>query len=180
MRTAQVLSSLIAELSSNCGDMFEACRACAVSPIFVSQWRKDDKDVDAQLGEAGRVGALRLESAAVRRAVHGVEKAVYFKGEVCGTETVYSDGLLQTLLKAKLPQAYGADAANTNTFNGPTQINIMPRADNYEQWLAMKDSTANRAALPAPDVVIEGEPIIPDVFRLAMLPNSPEFVGLGL
>lgn len=171
MRTASTLSALVAELSANCGDMFEACRSVGVSTIFVSQWRKDDKQVDADLSEAERVGSMRLESEAIRRAVHGVEKGVYYKGEKVDTEVVYSDGLLQTVLKARLP-AYKTGEGGGTTFTGPTQINIMPRATNYDEWLAMKDATTNRKALPAPEAVEDAE--------FTAVPASPQFEGLGL
>lgn len=173
-RTATTLSALVAELSANCGDMFEACRAVGVSTMFVTQWRKDDKEVDAELAEAERVGSMRLESEAIRRAVHGVTKGVYYKGERVDDEVVYSDGLLQTVMKARLPQYAAKGEGGGATFNGPTQINIMPRADNYEQWLAMKDATTNRKALPKPEPaeVIEAE--------FAPVPNSPQFEGLGI
>lgn len=48
-------------------------------------------------------GVECLVQEAKRRAVHGVEEDVYYKGEVVGQKRVYSDSLLQTLLKAKDP-----------------------------------------------------------------------------
>lgn len=173
MRTATTLSALIAELSANCGDMFEACRTVMVSTMFVTQWRKDDKEVDAQLREAERVGAMRLESEAIRRAVHGVKKGVYYQGDRVDEETVYSDTLLQVVMKANIAKyATGGDSGG-NTFNGPTQINIMPRADNYGDWLAMKDATNARRALPAAAPAIETADFVE-------IPNSPDFVGIDL
>jgi hypothetical protein len=44
-----------------------------------------------------------LESEIVRRAVTGVQKAIYYKGEFVDFETVYSDTLLVKLAEAKLP-----------------------------------------------------------------------------
>lgn len=149
MRTETTLSALVAQLSANCGDMFEACREVGVSTIFVRQWRKDDKTVDATLQEAEQVGVMRLESVAVQRAVHGIEKPVWYKGDVAGYETVYSDGLLTTLLKARVP-GFKSESEGGNVFHGPTQINLMPRAENYEQWLQMKAQTLNAPALEAP------------------------------
>lgn len=149
MRNDLTLNALATELQRNCGDTLAACKAVGVSLIFVNQWRKDDKKVDEALTEAERVGTQGLVSAAIQRAVHGIEKDVYFKGIVVGQQTEYSDGLLQTLLKAKVPEF-----AKENEGGGShvtVQIaNIMPRADNYADWLAMKDQTVNRA-LPAPD-----------------------------
>lgn len=178
MRTQTKLDELVHALQSNCGDRFDACRQCAVSPVFVSTWMKDDKDVHAAIVEAERVGALALQSEAIRRAVHGVDKGVYFKGERVDTETVYSDGLLQTLLKGRLPETYGKDAEGLGgvTANN-VQINIMPRANSYEEWLSMRDKTLDRRdALDAADRALP----VPQIELTAMpIPASP-FEGLGL
>lgn len=149
MRTQITLDALCVELQRNCGDILAACITVGVSLMFVNQWRKDDAKVHDAITEAERVGTQGLVSAAIRRAVYGVEKGVYYKGECVDHETVYSDGLLQTLLKAKIPEfAKDSDGAGPHV---TVQIaNIMPRAKDYTEWLAMKDQTMNRA-LPGPD-----------------------------
>jgi hypothetical protein len=166
-RTQATLDALVAELQGNCGDLFAACQRTGVSLIFVRTWMKDDKEVAAQLVEAERVGAMGLQSEAIRRATVGEEKGVYFKGERVGTEYVKSDGLLQTLLKGRLPDIFGKDSEGLGgiTANGNVQINIMPRAANYDEWLTMKESTLAlrsrneaAAALPAP-VTIDVTPV---------------------
>ena len=149
MRTEFTLAALESELQRNCGDDLAAAVAVGVSLIFVNTWRKDDPKVDTRLTEAARVGTQGLVSAAIQRAVHGVEEDVYYKGEVVGQKTNYSDGLLQTLLKAKVPE-FAKDAEGSGPTVNVNIANIMPRAANYEQWLAMKSQTLNRA-LPAPD-----------------------------
>lgn len=203
MRTQSKLDELVQALQRNCGDLFDACRQCAVSPVFVRTWMKDDTEVHAAIVEAERVGALALQSEAIRRAVQGVEKGVYFKGERVDTETVYSDGLLQTLLKGRLPETFGKDGeGGGNTFNGPTQINIMPRADTYDQWLAMKDATLKRrdemdaadkaegrleggrpaVLLPYVELEAVAVPVLADAKEFVhsvMAPPTP-FEGLGL
>jgi hypothetical protein len=153
-RTQSTLDWLVQALQRNCGDMYEACRIVGVSPMFVRTWMKDDKTVADALQEAERVGAMAIESEAIRRAVKGWEKDVYFKGEVVGQEVVYSDGLMQTLLKGRLRERYGGDTENGGgiTVHGQAQINIMPRANNYDEWLRMKDTTLTRRdALDAAD-----------------------------
>lgn len=142
-RTQATLDTLVAVLQQNCGDLYAACRSTGVSLIFVRAWMKDDKDVAAQLVEAERVGAMALQTEAIRRAVIGEEKGVYFKGELVGTEYVKSDGLMQTLLKGRLPDIFGKESEGIGGINatGNVQINIMPRAKDYSEWLAMKEST---------------------------------------
>ncbi len=176
MRTDEKLIELCDRLELNCGDIHEAARWVGVSPNFVYAWIKDDKEAADKLRESQRVGYGGLESEAIRRAVRGVEKDVYYKGAVVGQDTLYSDGLLGKLMEARLPE-YSKKEAGLGTFNGPTQINIMPRAENYEDWLAMRDQTINRnKALPAPPVklpeVLQGEYVD--------IPGMEPLKGLGI
>jgi hypothetical protein len=153
MRTDAKLKEICDQLSQAHGDLHTTARRCGVSPQFIMQWIKDDTEAAKQIEEAQRVGYMGLESAAIQRAVHGVEEDVFYKGEVCGTKTNYSDTLLSKLLEARVP-AFKKGEQSTNTFNGPTQINIMPRAETYDQWLEMKKTTlddrAKQKALAAP------------------------------
>jgi hypothetical protein len=175
--------------------MFDACRQCAVSPVFVRTWMKDDKDVAAAITEAERVGALALQSAAIQRAVHGVEKGVYFKGERVDTEIQYSDGLLTTLLKGRLPEVFGKEAEGGLSIAGNNvQVNIMPRANSYDEWLAMRDSTLNKRDIADKtdanmiDITpLELPAILPGTAVLVEPPKAlgsqvppPSFEGLGL
>lgn len=155
MRTEMVLEALKRELQLNCGDMLAACKASGVSLIFVNQWRKDDIKVNEALTEAENVGVQGLVSAAIRRGVHGVEEDVYYKGLVVGQKINYSDGLLTTLLKAKV-QEFAKDGESGGT-SVTVNVGLMPRATNYDQWLEMKTSTlaATAIPLPAPDTPIE-------------------------
>lgn len=161
MRTDEKLKEVCDRLTTNCGDLHEAARFAGMSPHFLFAWMKDDREASKLIEEAQRVGWMGLEAAAIQRGVHGIEKAVYYKGEVVGYETQYSDSLLSKLLEARVP-AYKKGEDSRNVFNGPTQINMMPRAENFDQWLDMKTRTlSDRAA----DVkAIEG-PKIPEILQ---------------
>lgn len=52
-----------------------------------------------------------LEMEAFRRAVEGVGEDRFFRGDVVGTVTRYSDRLLMFLLKARRPSTFGTGAA---------------------------------------------------------------------
>lgn len=153
MRTEMTLATITAELQINCGDRLHACRTAGVSLVFLEQWMKDDKIVAEKVLEAERVGTMGLVSAAIQRGVRGVEEDVYYKGEVVGTKRNYSDGLLQTLLKAKVAE-FAKDGEGGGTNVTVNIANVMPRADNYDQWLEMKRSTM-APALAAPAEQIE-------------------------
>ena len=170
MRTEETLARLCEQLQLNCGDTLAAARACGVSLIFVNQWRKDDPDANERLTEAALVGTQGLVSEAIRRAVHGVDKGVYYKGELVDTQKEYSDSLLTTLLKAKVDDFKGSDSSTPQlTVN---IANLMPRAANYDEWLAMKDRTL---ALPTKEGVLTD-----DVIEAEFTPVVTPFKGLDL
>lgn len=182
MRTEATLSALVAALTANCGDIYEACREVGLSPLFLSRWRKDDAKVNGDIEEACRVGTMRIESIAIQRVAHGTAEDVYYKGEVVGERRDYHDGLMQTILKGRIAHVYGSDAAQSNIFNGPVQINNMPRATNYDEWLGMKDAQEareQRKRLPAPDNDALLEKIV-DAGTDFTVVHSPQFAGLGL
>lgn len=158
MRTDENLQTLCDSLRTSYGDFHASCRKAGLSVDFVCNWIKDDSIAAEQIQEAQRVGYMGLESVAIQRGAHGVEEDVYFKGQVVGQKRVYSDSLLSKVMDARIPAYKKGDAANSNTFNGPTQINIMPRAENFDQWLEMKNATlkqraADKLALSAPTKV---------------------------
>jgi hypothetical protein len=162
VRTKEKLDIILESLQANCGDEFMAARDAGLSLLFLRQWCKDDADVSLAVAEAKTAGFAGLYTEAVRRAVKGVEKGVYYQGEEVARETVYSDGLLTKIMAAKLPefaQGEGGGPGTAIQINGG-QVNIMPRAASYDEWLRMKESTLNRS-LPAP------EPLLPDNSELA-------------
>lgn len=183
MRTQHLLDRLTDELTRNCGDLLAAARTCGVSLQFVRQWCKDDPTTAEALREAELVGTQGLVSAAIKRAVHGVEEDVYYKGEVCGTKTNYSDTLLTTLLKAKI------DDFKANNENAPQVTvniaNIMPRANSYEEWLAMRDATVvNQAQAKLTDMSNFAKSVMAppseDILDATFTVSTPAFAGIEL
>lgn len=162
MRTEALLDAICETLARNCGDMHAAALDNGVSPQFLTAWAKDDKETQDRLTEAARIGYMGLESEAMRRAVKGIDKGIYYKGELVATEKQYSDSLLVKLMEARIPEYRTkslSEAQPSQTFNGPVQVNMMPRANNFEEWLEMKrmvESNYQAArALPEP-TVLEG------------------------
>lgn len=79
--------------------------------------------------EGGRVpdgAAEALESEAVRRALSGVAVPVFHQGRECGSTVKHSDQLLMFLLKALLPERYGAPREQTRGRGGvrPVELEI--------------------------------------------------------
>lgn len=179
------LAALVQELSTNCGDMYEACKAIGVSVLFVDRWRGDDKQVHEQLAEAERVGKMQLVSVAVQRAVNGHQEDVYYQGDVVGQRTVHHDGLFQTVLKAMVPEFAKGEGGGAGTTVNVNVAQIMPRAETFDQWLDMKRRTLEDreedriAALPAPRNVEIVEQVSPEAQAAYALMRNP-FEGVGL
>ncbi len=66
--------------------------------------RRRSEHFAAQWDDALEEGTDLLKAEAWRRAVNGIDKPVYYKGEVVGSITKYSDRLLMFLLKAHDPK----------------------------------------------------------------------------
>jgi hypothetical protein len=59
----------------------------------------------------------------VRRAYHGVEEPVFYKGVQCGSVTKYSDRLLMFLLQARNPAKY-REGSGAESAHGTVAINV--------------------------------------------------------
>lgn len=83
-----------------------ACAYSGCGPTYVYKWRKSNEEFAKAYLEAREASVQNLEAHAIKRGTVGCRKAVYFHGDVVGYENVYSDGLLQFMLKARDPSTY--------------------------------------------------------------------------
>jgi hypothetical protein len=81
-----------------------ACRAAGVERA--TAYRDRDPRFAAAWDEAAEDGTDLLELECRRRAVEGVDRPVFYKGQQVGTVKEYSDRLLIFLLKANRPEKY--------------------------------------------------------------------------
>lgn len=88
------------------GMLTAAARAAGIASSKVHYWLRTDKVFAAAYAEAQEEAITAAEDELYRRAVHGVEKPVYYKGEEVGRVTDYSDQLLTFFLKAARPEKY--------------------------------------------------------------------------
>jgi hypothetical protein len=100
---------------------------------WINSFRKSNKTFDEKVKEAVLAGVEALEGEAYRRAVLGVKKPVIFKGEHMTDENgekmyvrEYSDGLLQTLLKANNPNKFMERQKVENEVNVNIGIALLP------------------------------------------------------
>jgi hypothetical protein len=83
-----------------------ACLLAGLSRRVAYAWKRADQAFAQAWNEALDRGADALEDEAVRRAHEGVLKPVFQNGAKVGEERVYSDRLLEVLLKAHRPWKY--------------------------------------------------------------------------
>jgi hypothetical protein len=82
-----------------------AC-AAGVARTTVYEWRNGDPDFKARWDDAFEAGTDIMEDEALRRAVKGCEKPVFYKGGIAGYITEFSDGLLNIQLGARRRAKY--------------------------------------------------------------------------
>lgn len=83
-----------------------AAHLVGLSRTTLYQKRVEDPEFSSAWDVAYEQGTDALEAEAERRAVKGVTKPVYHKGEVCGHVQEFSDILLIFLLKARRPEKF--------------------------------------------------------------------------
>lgn len=117
------------------GRVAEASRACGYTDTAtLQQFRRNDEDFAEAWDHALEAAAHVLEEEAIRRATEGVLEPVFYKGEVAGYKTNYSDTLLMFVLRGLKPGTY-----RENQRGGDTNINfgiaVLPMtAQSEEQW----------------------------------------------
>jgi len=112
-------------------------------PAFAKAW-----------AEAVELGTDALEDEAIRRGKDGVLKPLVSGGKIVGTVREYSDGLLNTMLKARRPEKFRERTDTTmvgafhHTHHGPDA----PPRETREEWLERKlrENAAVGAAGGAP------------------------------
>jgi hypothetical protein len=134
------------------GLMYLAASLAGVSTSSVNTARKDDRAFDEAVKEAkNRYVDEVLIVAATKRAVEGVQRPMLggkFRDEIICYETVYSDGLLQMLIKGQRPEyrdSGGGDAGKYAQDGGG--VVIVPSAPaTPEEWEAQCGEMANPKA----------------------------------
>ncbi len=97
------------------GAVATACRALGLPRSAVYEWRDADPEFAEGWERAMDCAAAVLEAEALRRSVTGVEKPIYQGGVLVGTERVYSDRLLEVLLRAANRAKYGTTFVDSKT-----------------------------------------------------------------
>lgn len=84
----------------------DASKAAGVHITMPYKRRVEDIEFRKAWNDACEIGTELLEQEAIRRAYHGIEKSIYYKGVEVGTTREYSDPLMQFILKGRKPHVY--------------------------------------------------------------------------
>ena len=103
--------ALFFQMLCKTGNVSAAARHAGRARAQLYRLRKQDAAFAAMWDDALEEAADWLELEALRRAMDGTEEGRYFRGEMIGTITRYSDSLLMFLLKARRPAVFGNSKA---------------------------------------------------------------------
>lgn len=106
-RDAQAKDDFLAEFTRTHSRMSALTMAGVPSLRVIDQWIQNDPEFKYRYVEAQALLADQMEAAAFERGVRGVERPIFQGGMLVGHVREYSDTMLTTLLKAKLPEQYG-------------------------------------------------------------------------
>jgi hypothetical protein len=100
----------------------DSARDAGIDVKYAHIRRRVDQSFCQAWNEAATIGTELLEQEAERRAYHGVDEPVFFRGIECGHIRKYSDTLLMFLLKSRRPAVYRDNS--DNKFGGSFQLNV--------------------------------------------------------
>ncbi len=89
-----------------CGRINEAAHWAKIHRNSHYGWMQEDPEYPARFKQAESEAARMLEDEAVRRAHHGIRKAIRYKGRIVAYDIEYSDTILLALLRANNPDKF--------------------------------------------------------------------------
>lgn len=115
--------AFLVQLASH-GLLNRAAAAVGTTAGQVKKRMEESIEFETAVEEALEAATDALEFEARRRALEGVEKGVYYKGELVTTETQYSDSLMIKFLEAKRRNQFGNKTEVTGAGGQPLTVNI--------------------------------------------------------
>lgn len=111
------------------GNVSAGARAAGVLRAQVYRQRRKDQAFRAEWDSALQGALDDLEGALRRRAVDGVEKAIYYGGKQCGANVSYSDNLGMFLLRGRRKDIFGdgKSTAPSSAVAEASRTNVSPR-----------------------------------------------------
>jgi hypothetical protein len=125
---------LLNEISER-GNITDSCKVVGIKRITVYKRADRDPEFEAAMKAAHQRGLLTLEDHAVKRAVRGVDKPVFFQGVEVARVTEYSDTLLQFLLQGNDPK-YKRKQEITGADGGPIALLVQLTDEELDAQIA--------------------------------------------
>jgi hypothetical protein len=126
-----------------------AARDTGVARSTVYHAREQDDAFAAAWADISEMTLERMEAEAIRRAVDGVDRAVYYQGEEVGLERQYSDTLLIFLLKAGRPDKYRENISVRHA--GGVRVTVPQLDEGRNRLSAVVGLMGAIGVLPSPD-----------------------------
>ena len=101
-----------------------ACRTARIHHTTVHYWLQGRPDFKAAYDEAIEIANDVVRAEIFRRGVIGVQKPVFYKGEIVGEVTEYSDNLLALLARSRMAEFKKADENSGQ--QGSTTVVLVP------------------------------------------------------
>jgi hypothetical protein len=135
---------LLNEISER-GNITDSCKVVGIKRI--THYKRCDRDEEyAKRAEAAhKQGLKQLEDHAVKRAIRGVDKPVFFQGVEIARVTEYSDSLLQFLLQSNDPK-YKRKQEITGADGGPLALLVQLTDDELDAEIAKLRKDAGELA----------------------------------
>jgi hypothetical protein len=103
--------SLFLEVLRAGGSIEKACQTAGFSRASAFAWKSKHPKFAERWSAAIEAGTDLIEDEATRRAIEGVQRPIYQGGKLVGFELVFSDRLIELLLKARRPSKYREHAS---------------------------------------------------------------------
>ncbi len=117
------------------GVVAEAARACGwTDTSTIQRYRNEDEEFAEAWDLSLQAAAHVLEAEAIRRAMEGEMKPIYYKGAIAGYETKRSDTLMMFMLRGMKPDVY-RDNARGGDMNINFGVAVLPMtAPSDDDW----------------------------------------------
>jgi hypothetical protein len=131
------------------GMVTRACRDIGIGRTTAYEARRADDAFATAWADISEMTLERMEAEAIRRAVDGVDRAVYYQGEEVGLERQYSDTLLIFLLKAGRPDKYRENISVRHA--GGVRVSVPQLDEGRNRLNAVVGLMGAIGVLPSPD-----------------------------
>jgi len=142
---AASLDAFLAHLGETASVAAAAAATAGLQRSTLYQLRAHDPAFAARWDEARALGIERLEDDAMRRALEGVQKPVFYAGRQIASVQQFNDRLLQFLLKAHKPGTYD----RPRTAAAALPFDLVTRVKAAEARMAARGKPLPAPPLPA-------------------------------